>query len=113
MLGGLANVEEISLPDGTPLGMTLRSLNLQTGQWQILWIGTGDGVIQPAMIGTFVDGVGTFYADDEWQGRPCRCRFLWRVLDADRATWEQALSGNDGQTWETNWTMAFTRRPLA
>lgn len=120
VLGGLGNVEEISLAGGEPLGLTLRAFNLDTRQWQIQWVGARDGAMQPPMIGSFEkqEGgaqadeaqLGTFFGDDHWQGRPCRCRFLWRLLDAGQATWEQALSVDAGQNWETNWTMAFRRQ---
>jgi hypothetical protein len=36
-------------------------------------------------------------------------RFVWLRLGPNSARWEQAFSF-DGQTWETNWTMAFTRQ---
>jgi hypothetical protein len=28
----------------------------------------------------------------------------------DACHWEQAFSGDGGKTWETNWTMTFTRQ---
>ncbi|MFD2349900.1 hypothetical protein ACFSTC_11855 [Nonomuraea ferruginea] len=38
-----------------------------------------------------------------------RSRFLWTVLGPDACRWEQALSADGERTWETNWTMDFTR----
>ncbi|MEU6202707.1 hypothetical protein ABZ814_03840 [Micromonospora musae] len=70
------------------------------------------GVVEtPPLVGRFVDGVGTFYADDVDEGRPIRCRFIWSEITATSARWEQAFSIDDGRTWETNWIMEFTRRP--
>ena len=47
--------------------------------------------------------------DDAHDGRPVKLRFLW--LDTETATprWEQAMSEDRGQSWETNWTMDFER----
>jgi hypothetical protein len=37
-------------------------------------------------------------------------RYTWRRVDARHAQWEQAFSPDGGRSWETNWTMAFTRQ---
>ncbi|MEU7843738.1 hypothetical protein AB0B39_22585 [Micromonospora sp. NPDC049114] len=64
---------------------------------------------QPPMVGRFVDGVGRFYADDQHEGRPVRCRFIWSGITATTARWEQAFSVDGERTWETNWIMESTR----
>ena len=51
----------------------------------------------------------SFYADDQHEGRPVRCRFIWSDISATTARWEQAFSVDGEQTWETNWIMDFTR----
>ena len=38
-----------------------------------------------------------------------RLRFVWSHISADSARWEQAISSDDGETWNTNWTMEFER----
>ena len=62
------------------------------------------------------EAVGTArdFESDEWDefafaGRPVRVRFVCSGVTTP-PRWEQALSGDDGATWETNWTMDFTRR---
>ena len=35
--------------------------------------------------------------------------YVWEAVTAGSAHWSQAFSYDDGETWETNWTMAFTR----
>jgi hypothetical protein len=61
------------------------------------------------VVGSFVQGVGTFLAHDQLAGRPIQVRFRWTIDDPGRPRWEQAFSADGGATWETNWTMAFTR----
>ena len=65
--------------------------------------------LDPPVVGGFLDGVGLFYADDVLHDRPIRVRFRWSVLDRAAPYWEQAFSADGGDTWETNWHMAFTR----
>jgi hypothetical protein len=36
-------------------------------------------------------------------------RYLWSRIGADSARWEQAYSLDEGNSWETNWIMDFTR----
>jgi len=36
-------------------------------------------------------------------------RFLWLRTLTRAPRWEQAVSPDGGATWETNWTMDFTR----
>jgi NIPSNAP len=62
------------------------------------------------VVGGFKDGVGTFYADDTFNGKAIRIRFLWTNLTT-RPHWEQAFSDDGGKTWETNWIMEFVRTP--
>jgi hypothetical protein len=41
--------------------------------------------------------------------RPVHVRFLWLHTDTPIPRWEQAMSVDGGETWETNWTMDFER----
>jgi hypothetical protein len=36
-------------------------------------------------------------------------QFVWSRVTTPTPRWEQAFSDDDGKTWETNWTMDFTR----
>ena len=56
-----------------------------------------------------MDGVGTFTAVDTSGDRPVHVRFLWLKTDTPTPRWEQAMSIDGGETWETNWTMDFER----
>lgn len=113
ILDGAGNVDDnvIELPGGTYRAATLRSYDPATGTWSIWWL---DGryprnPLDPPMVGSFSDGVGLFYADDTFNGRPIRVRFIWSNITATTARWEQAFSPDGGETWEVNWEMDFTR----
>jgi hypothetical protein len=55
------------------------------------------------MIGQFRNGRGEFYLQDTWEGRPIFVRFVWKSVDANHTSLEQAYSNDGGKTWETNW----------
>ena len=113
VLGGDGNVDDnvIALPSGTYRAATMRVFDSQTGLWRIWWFDARNSeALDPPLIGSFLEGSGTFYASDHWQGRPIRVRFLWNRLDGNSARWEQAFSDDDGKTWETNWVMSFERQ---
>jgi len=60
-------------------------------------------------VGAFKDGIGEFYDQERFEGRSIYVRFLWSGITPTSARWEQAYSDDGGKTWETNWSMAFTR----
>lgn len=61
------------------------------------------------MVGGFTDGIGTFIAEDTFEGQPILVRFLWSDMTATTCRWEQAFSTDGGETWEVNWIMESTR----
>jgi hypothetical protein len=112
ILGGMGNMDDnmLQLPDGPYFAVTLRTFDAYKQQWSIWWLdGRYPGQLDVPMVGRFVNGVGTFYADDNFNGKPIRVRFLWTQRSADQPRWEQAFSADAGASWETNWVMDFTR----
>lgn len=112
ILGGDGNVDDnvIQVPSGTYRASTMRVFDTKSGVWRIWWYDARNvDTVEPPLVGSFHDGVGTFYADDSWQGKPIRVRFLWRSIGENAARWEQAFSDDDGKTWETNWVMSFDK----
>jgi hypothetical protein len=110
LLDGHANIDDNVLdnPNGPYRAATLRSFDPASGLWSIWWLDSRQPhTLDVPMKGRFEDGVGTFYADDTFRGRPIRIRFLWTKSPAPR--WEQAFSADGGGTWEVNWTMDFER----
>ncbi|MBA2717661.1 MAG: DUF1579 domain-containing protein [Chloroflexi bacterium] len=112
LMGGAGNVDDnfVDLPGDPYRAASLRSLDPATGLWSIWWLdGRRPGVLDVPFVGRFVDGVGTFEADDTFEGRPIRVRFVWTRTDTPSPRWEQAFSEDGGQSWETNWEMDFIR----
>jgi hypothetical protein len=107
---GAANFDEIIFPTKGFSGLTLRLFEPDTGLWSLNWVNNRRGVLDPPVVGTFVDGRGEFYGDDTHEGQPIRVRFFWSDITPTSAGWEQAFSADGEQTWETNWIMEFTRR---
>ena len=112
LLGGRANVDDnlLHLPSGEYRAASLRAFDSQKGEWSIWWLdGRTPNTIGPAVVGTFRNGVGTFYADDIYDSKPIAVRFTWSDITGSSAKWQQAFSDDSGRTWETNWVMTFTR----
>jgi hypothetical protein len=113
MMGGLANVDDnlIEGPSGTYCACSFRTFDPAKGQWSIWWFdGRSPGrPVDPPVVGRFEHGVGTFYSDETLEGQPIRVRYVWSQTETDAPRWEQAFSVDRGATWETNWTMQFTR----
>lgn len=113
ILGGQGNFDDncLDTPDGPYFASTIRTFHKQSGLWSIWWLdGRMPEQLDSPMKGCFKDGTGTFYADEHYQGKPIKVRFLWTMPSAEQPRWEQAFSTDEGKTWETNWIMDFTRR---
>jgi len=115
LMGGYSNVDDLILevPGAPYRGVALRSFDSKTQQWSIWWLDsrTPLGPLDPPMRGTFQNGVGTFYADDTFNGKPVRIRFIWSKITSTTCHWEQAYSPDGGKTWETNWVQDIVRVP--
>ena len=116
LMNGYANVDDtvFEVPGGTYRGVAPRSFNAESGQWSIWWMDSRmpDAPIGPPVIGSFRDGVGTFYANDDTEGgRPVRTRFIWSGITPTSCHWEQAESTDGGKTWETDWIQDLKRVP--
>jgi len=112
-MNGWGNVDDnfLDMPGGAYYGVGIRSYDPKTARWAIWWLDGRDpfGNLDPPVKGRFDNGVGTFYADDTFKGKPIRVRFTWSHITATSARWEQAFSPDGGKTWETNWLMEMQR----
>ena len=112
VLGGSGNIEDnfLELPSGFYRAIAIRAFDVETQTWAIWWLSANDPhQLEVPVIGRFENGTGTFFAADILRGDPVSVRFLWLKTDTATPRWEQAMSSDDGATWETNWTMDFTR----
>ena len=112
ILGGAGNVEDnlFFMAEGQVRAAALRAFDRATQSWSIWWLdGRAPHRLDVPVVGGFEDGIGFFRADDTLDGRPIQIRFTWRANAGGAPEWEQAFSGDDGTTWETNWTMRFER----
>jgi len=101
---------DLRCPKQYVAGMTLRLYSATTHQWSLYWGTQKLGLVPPPQVGHFnAKGVGEFFADDTWHGRPIVVRYLWKLLPGDHPYFEQAFSADHGKTWETNWTTVYTR----
>ena len=113
ILGGAGNMDDnvLAIPSGTYRATSLRTFDAATGRWSIWWLdGRAPDQLDPPVVGGFEDGIGTFQTADTLDGRPILVRFRWTDIATPTPAWEQAFSGDDGVTWEINWTMAFSRQ---
>jgi hypothetical protein len=111
ILDGLGN-EDVFRTDhaGGFVGMSFRFFDLESELWSIYWADSRrSGLLDPPVIGGFSGDVGVFEGDDTFAGEPIRVRFVWSGVTTPTPRWEQALSDDDGHTWETNFTSAFSR----
>lgn len=112
LLGGRANVDDniLNLPAGPYRAVTLRSFDPVSGSWSIWWLdGRHPHRLDTPVVGGFRQGVGIFFADDRFEGKPILVRFIWSDISPNGARWQQAFSEDGGATWETNWVMEFRR----
>lgn len=113
ILGGLGNMDEFTLEraSGRVEAITVRLYNTASREWSIYWAASnGNGRLDVPMVGGFEGPRGEFFSQELFQGRHIFNRFIWTVQSPDACRWEQAHSADGGKTWETNWTMEFTRQ---
>lgn len=114
ILGGSGNIEEnyMEFPEGPYRAVALRSYDSSSNSWAIWWLDARHPhILDVPVIGGFENGIGTFLADDVFEGQPIKVRFLWSDISTDSCRWQQAFSADGGRTWETNWVMEFIRTP--
>lgn len=109
LLGGLGNYDELRSEESGLLGMSVRYFNLTTRKWSEYWVSRRDGVLQPPVVGSFIEGRAVLEGDDDLHGKSIRVRYIWSRTLTPTPRWEQAFSSDGGKTWETNWVMDFAR----
>ncbi|HEX8877214.1 MAG TPA: hypothetical protein VF777_10725 [Phycisphaerales bacterium] len=110
ILAGVGSVEELRIPSRGFSGMGLRLLDVENKVWNDFWVNAKSGVLTtPGQTGDFENGVGTFGADDMDGDKPIKVKGVWDQITPNSCRWWQAVSWDDGKTWEENWVMEWTR----
>lgn len=108
---GAANLLELDMKNASS-HLQLASFRLydpSTRQWSLYVANSHGGTLGVPAVGGFVDGHGTFYDKEAWDGKPILVRFVITPHSADAIHFEQAFSADNGKTWETNWIADDTR----
>jgi len=102
---GRANLAELEVTqDGNRIeGLALRLYNPSARQWSLNYSNSRDGTMSAPTIGEFKNSRGVFFGSDTLNGRAILVRFVIAKITANSAHFEQAFSGDGGETWETNW----------
>jgi hypothetical protein len=109
---GSANLGELEVdggPGGRIQGLSLRLYDPESRQWNIHWASRRDGALGEAMVGSFENGIGEFYNQEELDGRSIFVRFVFSEIMPTSFRLEQAFSEDGGKTWEANWIAEFER----
>lgn len=110
ILGGICSVEELRIPARNFSGMGLRLLNLQTRVWSDHWVNAVSGALGASrQTGGFVNGVGAFGADEMDGDALIKVRGIWDNISPTTTRWRQAVSRDNGASWEENWIMDWRR----
>lgn len=108
---GAMSIDEMWFPEEGFAGSSVRVHTVADDTWTIYWVNSRTGHLQPPVSGRWADDGSVFTATgpDDHDGRPILARYRWHSISERSATWEQAFSVDDGETWETNWVMTWTR----
>ena len=111
ILKGIGNIDNFLAEfDGEPFeGMTVRLFNPTTKLWSIYWADSNVGVLDPPVLGSFENNVGHFFTKDIFNNKKVIVVFRWDAIDKDNPIWSQAMSDDNGKTWEWNWYMYMSR----
>jgi hypothetical protein len=107
-----SNIQEIyvNTPSGPITELRLCLYQPQLRQWYLYWADSDDGVLDKPMIGRFKDGVGSFYDQEDYNGRAIFLRQRYSEITAHSYHWQQAFSSDGGATWQPNWNVTLTAK---
>ena len=77
--------------------------------WKICRMDAMSPVKFSELIGSFWAGKGRFLSKGIFKDQDVLVWVEWTKVCETFVCWEQALSGDNGKTWETNWVMEFYR----
>jgi hypothetical protein len=110
VLAGAGSIEELRIPARDFSGLGIRLLDRTQNVWTDFWVNAKSCVLTtPGLTGSFVEGVGTFEADDVDGDQPIKVRGVWDRITKSSCRWHQAVSRDGGKTWQPNWFMDWRR----
>lgn len=109
LLDGLVSVEELRNDKGEPFGSAMRTFDREKRTWSDAWVSARTGVLQSPSHGKFVDGVGTWTAEEIVNGKKFLARGMWKRVSKNEVIWEAQDSTDNGKTWLVTWKMVFQR----
>ena len=111
ILNGIGNIDNfLATFDGEPFeGMTVRLFNPKTKLWSLYWADSNEGKLDPPVVGSFENEVAHFFTKDIFEGKPILVVFRWDARDKENPIWSQAFSDDNGENWEWNWYMYFSK----
>lgn len=111
ILGGTASIEELRIPARDFSGLGIRLLDAKTRRWNDYWVNGKERVLDggPGLTGGFVNGVGTFTAEDTANGTTTIYRGIWDQITPTSHRWRQGASTDGGKTWDDSWFMTWRR----
>jgi hypothetical protein len=95
-------------PAGTLELFTLRLYNPQTHEWSIYFTNSTTGILSSPVVGTFKNGHGEFFDQEQYNGKTILLRFSVTEITSNECRFEQAFSADGGRTWETNFIVTET-----
>ena len=99
VLNGIGNIDNyLATFDGKPFeGMSVRLFNPKTRLWSIYWADSNEGILQPAVLGSFENNVAHFFTKDTFNDKKILVVFRWDVTDKENPIWSQAFSADNGK----------------
>lgn len=89
-LNGIGNVENYYATfDGKPFeGMAVRLYNPKTRLWKVYWMDSNNGTMDEVPVtGSFENGLGKFYAEDNFNGQKIRVLYQWNSTNPEHPIW--------------------------
>lgn len=108
---GRANLAEV-VADGPTGKLEILALRLylpQSHAWTLAFAGSSKGQLQPPMYGSFKNGRGTFYAQEDLNGKAVWDRFEFFDATPNAAKDAEALSVDGGKNWVQSYYNIHTR----
>ena len=114
ILGGGGVLDRYEFPDfpgrGRFYGVCVRLVHPPTDRWKVWWASsTSGGLLDPPVVGGFVDGKGIFHGDDSYGSHPVKVRTCYSSITPVFFRWEQTFSFDGGRSFQADWIMEFER----